>query len=446
MLHLFSKGDLDTGKLKFYACDNKSDFKELPPLVPEGSAVLVLETGEIYKINKTGEWKVSYTLAGGEGGYIPVKGEDYFTEEEINEIIRLAAEQAAPDLSNYATTQYVDEAIAQIPPTDLTGYATEDYVNSEISKLPNKEDIIEEVIALRKIKPYYDEQEKLFFANGVGITIDDALDNANVLVSYYLDASTLETVKIPYDVKFYGGGNGLVNEASYSSSFIIMNSGKVKSLSGGSLGKGNVGTTTIIINGGILTEGVGGGGSNNKIHNKDSGNSVGHAKIFFNGGKALVVYGGGPTGLSSVGNTEIEINGGDINYLTTGGSNGKTGHGKITINGGQIEVLQSVNRGSIEMSEITINNGTINKLYGGGETEDATVNGIYHFSKLHLLGGTINNPSIGKNGETVNANKLSGTYIPGIISDEIAISMNLVPIETVDTIIKKMSAWKELEG
>lgn len=45
MLHLFSRGDLDTGKLKFYACDSKADFVELPANAPAGSAVFVLETG-----------------------------------------------------------------------------------------------------------------------------------------------------------------------------------------------------------------------------------------------------------------------------------------------------------------------------------------------------------------------------------------------------------------
>lgn len=43
-----------------------------------------------------------------------------------------------PDVSNFATQVYVNEAIAAIefPSTDLTGYATEDFVKAEIEKIP----------------------------------------------------------------------------------------------------------------------------------------------------------------------------------------------------------------------------------------------------------------------------------------------------------------------
>ena len=90
MLHIFSRGDLDTGKAKFYACDGHADFDELPYDVPENSTCLVLTTGEIYQMVK-GKWEFKFPLAGGCGCYIPVKGVDYFTEKEIKEIIEEAA-------------------------------------------------------------------------------------------------------------------------------------------------------------------------------------------------------------------------------------------------------------------------------------------------------------------------------------------------------------------
>lgn len=73
MLHIFSRGDLDTGKAKFYACDSKDDFKEVPPNVPAGSEVLLLATGEIYKIDESNNWQVAYIVAGGDvdfSGYV----------------------------------------------------------------------------------------------------------------------------------------------------------------------------------------------------------------------------------------------------------------------------------------------------------------------------------------------------------------------------------------
>ena len=73
MLHIFSRGDLDTGKAKFYACDSHDDFKEVPPNVPAGSEVFMLTTGEVYKIDDVGNWNVAYILAGGDvdfSGYV----------------------------------------------------------------------------------------------------------------------------------------------------------------------------------------------------------------------------------------------------------------------------------------------------------------------------------------------------------------------------------------
>lgn len=54
-------------------------------------------------------------------------------------------------LDGYATEQYVDDAIAAIPPTDLTGYATETYVNTAVSNLvdsaPSTLDTLNELAA-----------------------------------------------------------------------------------------------------------------------------------------------------------------------------------------------------------------------------------------------------------------------------------------------------------
>lgn len=42
----------------------------------------------------------------------------------------------APDLTPYATKDELKQAIADIPPVDFTGYATEDYVNQQINAIP----------------------------------------------------------------------------------------------------------------------------------------------------------------------------------------------------------------------------------------------------------------------------------------------------------------------
>jgi hypothetical protein len=42
---------------------------------------------------------------------------------------------ATVDLSGYATEEYVNDSISNIPPTDLTGYATEEYVDTAIENV-----------------------------------------------------------------------------------------------------------------------------------------------------------------------------------------------------------------------------------------------------------------------------------------------------------------------
>lgn len=80
MLHIFSRGDLDTGKAKFYACDGQEDFKEVPPNVPVGSEVLLLSTGEIYRMDENNNWQVSYTLAGGDVDFSGYVSKDVFDQ------------------------------------------------------------------------------------------------------------------------------------------------------------------------------------------------------------------------------------------------------------------------------------------------------------------------------------------------------------------------------
>jgi hypothetical protein len=85
--------------------------------IPEkkmGVECFVIKEACEYKLMSDGEWiKQAAANAGGTGGDI--------------------------DLSDYATEQYVDNAIANIviPETDLTGLATETYVGEKIAEAVN---------------------------------------------------------------------------------------------------------------------------------------------------------------------------------------------------------------------------------------------------------------------------------------------------------------------
>ena len=86
MLHIFSRGDLDTGKAKFYACDTMDDFSEVPLSVPTGSSALVLSTGDMYQMDEAGSWSLAYNIGSGSGSSDSPES-SVVTREEFNSAI-----------------------------------------------------------------------------------------------------------------------------------------------------------------------------------------------------------------------------------------------------------------------------------------------------------------------------------------------------------------------
>ena len=99
-----------------YICDTKEDLKKIPEKKMGVECFVIKEACE-YKLMSDGEWIKQIPVGSGTGGDI--------------------------DLSDYATEQYVDNAIANIkfPETDLSGYATEEFVKGEIAALPDQPDL-----------------------------------------------------------------------------------------------------------------------------------------------------------------------------------------------------------------------------------------------------------------------------------------------------------------
>ena len=66
----------------------------------------------------------------------------YATKEELTNAINsidlsaYAKKTDIPSLDGLATTEYVDNAVSNIPTTDLTGYATKEYVSTAINSIP----------------------------------------------------------------------------------------------------------------------------------------------------------------------------------------------------------------------------------------------------------------------------------------------------------------------
>lgn len=316
----------------------------------------------------------------GEKGDTPVKGEDYFTEGDIEEIKNA-------------------------------------------------------VLDSKKTEPYYDTEKNAFFACGVHVTIS-AIEGGGVKATWTKNGN--HEVIMPDSPLLYGGGDGTERPVYYPATSMTINSGKIHMIGGGNLGDGVVGCATVIINGGTIDAngGVGAGGDaywNKKEHN----NKVGRAELIINNtdGEIRLCFGSGVSSIGSVGFTKVTINGGSFKWLTAAGSNGYTSKAEMVINGGTIDVVQGCNRGGVGNIKITVNGGTINNLYAGGESGDAGVTATYDRAELVINGGTITKVSAGTNGGAESTEHVSGTFLNGVIDDAAGTAIGLTKVQpAVDAI------------
>ena len=284
--------------------------------------------------------------------------------------------------------------------------------------------------------PYYDEKDNVVYGCGMGITIEAAEEAGKIKIKW-ADARGNQEITAPEGINIYGGGDGEEDPVYYPAASITMNSGLVKYIYGGCR-RGSVGNVAIVINGGSFVSGNGGviaGG-----HSAGTRESVvGHAEVVINNtdNEATLVYAGGQ-GLSVVGYTRLVMNGGTINYLTAGGANGHTGMAEVVVNGGTIKVLQGCNRGTMGNIKMTINDGTIGKMYAGGEVGDASVTATYTKAEVIVNGGTITSISAGTHGGVESAERVFGEYVEGVIAEDVAAAMNMVKaaIKFTDVVIE----------
>ena len=105
--------------------DLKSELSET--IVSESDSwKIVDEDGNIaFQVDETGAHTTNLTL----------NGKKAATEEYVDNAVA-NIEFPEPDLTDYATKKYVDDAIDAIPATDLTDYATKKYVDDAIDAIP----------------------------------------------------------------------------------------------------------------------------------------------------------------------------------------------------------------------------------------------------------------------------------------------------------------------
>ena len=316
--------------------------------------------------------------------------------------------------------------------------------------------------------PSYDEtynsNQGAFFANGTPIVISEI--DGKTVITWENGSQT-----VPNTVSVFGGGNG----GNYESSKIIMESGTVQNLIAGGIGytadtATTITTANLIINGGVVTNAVTGGGYFNakvntsniqmnggtvlsiqgggmasgkingidySVGNKDdtmnSPNRTDTANLVISGGKITYGLFGGGQGYSYTGTVNLTITDGDMSnaYVTAGGSNGYTENANVKLLGGKISVYQTVNRGTLNNATIKVAGSTIDKFYVGGETEDKSVTGVLNNVNTHLISGNIQTLNSGtSNGSPItidnNNYKVTSTNDIKITNDTIGSSKTAI--------------------
>jgi hypothetical protein len=127
---------------------------------------------------------------------------------------------------------------------------------------------------------------------------------------------------------------------------------------------------------------------------------------------------GGAQGNGVADDVKIELNNCQIGWLTAGGANGMTRNAEVVMNGGTVTVAQSTNRGVVHKAKLVLNDGVINSLYFGGETEDTTVDGIIEDARVELNGGIVKSFNPGtNNGVEIVAEDVKGSIRECVVND-----------------------------
>ena len=281
----------------------------------------------------------------GNDGYTPVKGVDYFTEEELKELMyddaELKERVEVLETINLETKPYIDKNGMLVLcgcPAVARGVGEEVHVT--VRFFEDKEDkfifTAEEFAKLRICMGYG--------AEGIGTK-----------------RNIVETTLELYDID------------------------KVFIIDGGSQVTGEVGTVNIIAERCNYIDGIQGaramnGGERNIVHNFNV--RVKDVKLID------TLYGGG-NGYSVVWNSNIKVEGEtEINYLVAGGSNGYTNKSRVVMDGGHAKVMQGVNRGILNRAELILNGGVVDNFYVAGEV-DPGVTGVQHEGYVELNGGEV---------------------------------------------------------
>lgn len=283
------------------------------------------------------------------------------------------------------------------------------------------DDISEMIAAFDKIpreEPFFDTSDGCLYANGTHIVLD-AGENDSVVMSYYnkdgLVTKTLTGVSI-----VYGGSKCLDGTVkNLASTSVIINGGTYHNVYAGSIGDSTVGVATMIINGGSFDAICGGSCAWDDDSKTTHMAAVGYSRLIVNNTDNIVglLFGCGGTGYTTTGKSETTINGGRFQYVTAGSSNGMVGECSLTFGtdsrimatSPEAKVLEGGCRGFIGQSNLYVNSGVIDAVYACVELDKKPVADIKR-SCVEVTGGTIKTLGAGRVGDNQNPKNVFCSY------------------------------------
>lgn len=414
-----------------FVVDSVKDLDELTNKnLKMGSTAFCIGNNSKYILNGENKWKIQSSNSS--SGAVSAEDiaqavQDYFA---TNPEAIVTDEELKTQLEAYTETNKLADWIKKniTIPEAYDDSTLLNRVNKIISYDKNvmETDLKTDKFVINNMTPYYDEKMNIFFALGHPIVIDkDASGDKAIKISWIGGEKVFEDGS---KINVLGGGDSISVPLHFPHTKITMNSGYIHNIMGGNNAGGTVDTTEIIINGGIINDINGAGAAWSDYYQRMYPNTVYNVKIIINDGIVKTnLYCGGCGADSNVETkAELIINDGTFNYVTTAGSNGNTNAASIKVNGGNIQILQATNRGTVGDVEYDITGGTIEKAYLGGETA-SDVSGTLNSIKCNISGGTITNLYFGTDGSTakdntheyverkINASKISGTYVDNVI-------------------------------
>ena len=436
--------------------------------IAEVESIQVPFVGMIFYVIDEEKFYVVKTLKGSNVGNIELKDttidiyeplaaevdlNGYATEEFVQDAIKNIQVGEDVDLSDYAKISFVEEQIGAIEHPQYDDTELREAVDNKVDKIEGKVLIDEaEVERLANVDNYDDSElrvlideekpyladiaayptSKFLFACGQPMTVEpnvghkySAKHAEDDVAFVYRWAEGFECIMVEKAVAekvYLVGGFGHKNigaRRSIPQTNMVVRNVKIKGLVGGNYFEGMVGHVNMEAENCEFVSVVGGGWCGASVNGKMTRMNVADdIKIKMTNCKVSSTLFGGSQGNGVSDDIHMELNNCNIGWLTAGGANGMTRNAVVVLNGGMVKVAQSTNRGIVFKARFVMNDGVVNKLYFGGETEDATVNGIIEDGFVELNGGIVNQFNFGtNNGVEMTAENIKGCIMNCMVAN-----------------------------